>query len=1451
MKHVPLDRHQAVSVLPIPGLGAGGAIRSRATPFAMADRRAFGILPSLRQLYARSARKAGNAARDRKDWAAAAAAYRRYLAFQPDSFAIRVQLGHMMKESGDIAGAAAVYAAALRLRPHDADLLIWIGDLHRREGRYDAALDAFRASLASDGNGIALREIARTEDMISEQEAAAAAIETPESTPETPPPSRLVGHIDSLNGNRLTGWAVDPDHPGTAVDIEFLVGERVVGRARAETRREDLATIGGFGFRAQIDTGTLAEHDLIDARLTRTGEALRDTPFCIERRAVATEAPLAASVRFEVVKPLTFTAGQELALFVTHSRTGAIKPHVLPHIRALAAEGIATLLIVVADRPADIADDIVETVAGAIVRENRGYDFACWSHALRIYPQAYAASVLYLLNDSVYGPADADRFARMIARVRVSEADLVGLTESHEHRWHVQSYFLALKPRLLSWMPFHGFIDDVRILDRKDDVIQSYEIALAPLIEQSGLKVEVLFPNHAVRNPTLFGWRDLLDAGFPYVKLLLLRGEFPMIDLEGWRDVVARHGFDTALLDATLATGTEGWAPSSGHALLARPWRRPGREVRPLKVAFFGPWNYDNGLGAASRGLIAAIRRCDVEMNLYPIEKPFHIHKALTPPVPVTDFVGPADIAVVHLNPDSWFLLTDAQRAMIAAAGKKIGHWVWEMGHIPPAWRHDFSSVDRIWAPSGYCADLFANEGEAPVDIVPYTVPLPETHVSDERKTRLRATLGVPARNRVILYAFDGSSYLIRKNPTALVRAFSSSGLAKAGWSLVLKTKHLFDRPAEGRALETLVAGTSGVVLINASMSAADMADLSALCDIYASTHCSEGFGLTIAEAMAAGKPVVATDFGGSTQFLDASCGYPVRADAWTLEDDFGHYTKGGQWARIDETALADALRQAAQAIERGDTRIGEAARARVADSLSYEAIGALIARSFRSVVEDELPVHHPSPRIKADLSSGVRFDRVELGAHLIPVALASDLTPPDPATLRDLPDDRAHWIVFAPHDAYLAPLFERIVTEFVERRPDVDIAYGDDIACFAARSGDELRLKPAFDVTLLAAQDYIGAPLIVRASAFARLGGFDRRAGAAGLSDLLFRAHALGMSICPIQQTLLGWDGSRPTVSRETRRAMLRRLPAFAAHDIVDGRMEETLEVRRRFDGADIPAVTIVIPTRRSPLPTGDGSYIARLLQRLGDTDWPMDRLHVLVGDDVEGNSDWATASYPFGFTRLATPRAAGTSFNYSAKMNQLWRASRTEHMVLMNDDVLPAGPGWLKALMTFAMDESVGGVGARLLYDNGRLQHAGMAPLFGLVAHPWLGGAAGAAGYQGWAQVQREWSAVTGAVFATRRSMLEQIDGFEERFTLEYNDVDLCLRMRALGYRIVFTPHAELTHSEKASRGEALPPGADLALFRERWRQWLRQDPSFHPGLHGDRLTIEPRHDPEAWYA
>jgi hypothetical protein len=456
---------------------------------------------------------------------------------------------------------------------------------------------------------------------------------------------------------------------------------------------------------------------------------------------------------------------------------------------------------------------------------------------------------------------------------------------------------------------------------------------------------------------------------------------------------------------------------------------------------------------------------------------------------------------------------------------------------------------------------------------------------------------------------------------------------------------------------------------------------------------------------------------------------------------------------------------------------------------------------------------------------------------------------------LSDVPNERNKWVVIAPHQVRLNPGIKEIVLREAGPRPDIDLFYGDEVVARSGSEDHEIILKPALNLALLVADDYVGMPLIVRASAMHLLGGLRPAANTAAAYDLVLRAIRAGLGVSRITEVLSVFDGARLLPNRDDRRAVLRAWLTGAADplEISDGLVEGTFQLKRRF--TCFPDVTLVIPTRQSVNPnmqeaTFAQPFILNLLKSLERTNWPMDKLYILIGDDLE-DAEIYSGNWSFQFRRIFTSGPANRKFNFAAKMNALWRAAQSEHLVLMNDDIVISSPDWLQALLTFSMQEDVGGVGARLIYPNDTIQHAGIpGGLFGMCAHAWLGQSAAAPTYQNWALVQREWSMVTAAVFATRKSLLELVNGFDERFTLEFNDVDLCLRLRMLGYRIVYTPFAELTHYEKASRGELMPPGSELALFWKRWHEFLEQDPAYHPRLSRRSFQIGPIEHPGDWW-
>jgi glycosyltransferase involved in cell wall biosynthesis len=343
--------------------------------------------------------------------------------------------------------------------------------------------------------------------------------------------------------------------------------------------------------------------------------------------------------------------------------------------------------------------------------------------------------------------------------------------------------------------------------------------------------------------------------------------------------------------------------------------------------------------------------------NFYPIRRPFHIHQQIAPTVDLCDFSGDPDVAIVHVNPDGWpgaltdGVLTESQIAITERAKVRICLAVCEMTALPPYWRSVFDKVDAVWAPSRYCASVFETITEKPVDVIPHVVAVHSPNIDPSHAASVRRELSLLEHERIILYAFDASSYLARKNPFALIRAFARSCLADSGWRLVLKTKHISGSPGEGKRLQEDACGFPGVILIDRSMNTAAMGELMGAADVYASPHCAEGFGLTIAEAMAMGKIVVATDYGGSRDFLDGTCGFPVNYRLEELDVDHGPYARGAVWAQVDEDHLTDSLIRAAELSRCGDFSLGDAAQHRVGALLSPAAVSAKMRESLIRVL--------------------------------------------------------------------------------------------------------------------------------------------------------------------------------------------------------------------------------------------------------------------------------------------------------------------------------------------------------------------------------------------------------------------------------------------------------------------------------------------------------------------
>jgi GT2 family glycosyltransferase len=176
---------------------------------------------------------------------------------------------------------------------------------------------------------------------------------------------------------------------------------------------------------------------------------------------------------------------------------------------------------------------------------------------------------------------------------------------------------------------------------------------------------------------------------------------------------------------------------------------------------------------------------------------------------------------------------------------------------------------------------------------------------------------------------------------------------------------------------------------------------------------------------------------------------------------------------------------------------------------------------------------------------------------------------------------------------------------------------------------------------------------------------------------------------------------------------------------------------------------------------------------------------------------------------------------------------------LVFLNNDIAMRDHSWLKSLVHWAVKPDIGVVGAKLLFPNGKIQHAGVVlGLGGLAGHLYRGEAATEKGHLGELQVPHELGSVTAACIAVERTKFEMVGGFDaDNLPIEFNDIDLCLRFAERGWRTLWTPDAALYHKQSASRGLQLRPFTvyrkEREYFVKRWAHVIRDDPYFHPAL------------------
>lgn len=439
----------------------------------------------------------------------------------------------------------------------------------------------------------------------------------------------------------------------------------------------------------------------------------------------------------------------------------------------------------------------------------------------------------------------------------------------------------------------------------------------------------------------------------------------------------------------------------------------------------------------------------------------------------------------------------------------------------------------------------------------------------------------------------------------------------------------------------------------------------------------------------------------------------------------------------------------------------------------------------------------------------------------------------------------RGEFVGLLDHDDLLAPdaLYEMAAR--LEKDEGIDVFYTDEDKVTTDLSEHfQPHLKPDFNLDLLRSNNYICHFFVVRREIAERIGGFRPEFNGAQDYDFIFRCTEQAEKIVHIPRILYHWR----VHSASTADNPASKMYAYeAGKRAIEGNLERSgvrgvVSLRQDYGFYDVhypvegePLVSILIPNKDQK-----ETLMHCIRSVLETSTWK--NLEILI---IENNSEreetFACYRELEKDPRIRILTYPGKTFNYSAINNFGVQQAKGEYLLFLNNDIEVITPDWIEQMLGNCQRPEVGIVGAKLYYPDNTIQHAGIIiGIGGIAGHAFLGLARAKSGYLHKASLQMDYSAVTAACMMMKAEAFRKAGGFEEKLTVAFNDVDLCLRTVEQGWLVVYDPHVEMYHYESKSRGaedseEKLRRfQQEIEFMRTRWIRLLKDgDPNYNPNL------------------
>ena len=428
-------------------------------------------------------------------------------------------------------------------------------------------------------------------------------------------------------------------------------------------------------------------------------------------------------------------------------------------------------------------------------------------------------------------------------------------------------------------------------------------------------------------------------------------------------------------------------------------------------------------------------------------------------------------------------------------------------------------------------------------------------------------------------------------------------------------------------------------------------------------------------------------------------------------------------------------------------------------------------------------------------------------------------------------------------HDDLLAPQALYRMMERLEEK-EIDVFYTDeDKVTTDLAEHFQPHFKPDFNLDLLRSNNYITHFFVARTELVRNVGGFRQEYDGAQDYDFIFRCVEQAGEICHIPEILYHWRTHKESTSDNP----VSKMYAFeAGKRAIEGNLERCGVQAVVSHTKDLGFYQVEYPVQGSPLvsvliPNKDQKESLKKCLDSVFEKTTYSNYEIII---IENNS---TESETFEYYRELQKRSNvkvitwKEGFNYSAINNFGEKEASGDYLLFLNNDVEVINPRWMEEMLGNCQRPEVGITGAKLYYPDDTIQHAGtIIGIGGIAGHAFLNMPRSRTGYLHKASIQMNLSAVTAACMMMKRSVFEQLGGFEEKLTVAFNDVDLCLRTVQAGYLVVYNPKVELYHYESKSRGsedneeKVRRFQREIEFMRSRWITILKEgDPNYNKNL------------------